>query len=223
MDAQLIKKLRLNQFDNIQIIIPAKEEKTAFQGYSFPTSNKEKLDLAIAFVYTLEEMKEVILKLSEKQSITENGQVYLLYPKNKNKLGHPPIHRDSIFPFLEVDEEDGYVKNTEYKFNRMVALDENYTLIGTKYVSKKNVQPSNRPSASVNDYVDHVKDIAEFLKDYPAEYDFYQKLTPGYQKDWARYVYSAKTESTITKRLNEMVEILKQGYKTKQLYRQGKK
>ncbi|MGT2861578.1 YdeI/OmpD-associated family protein [Streptococcus gallinaceus] len=48
--------------------------------------------------------------------------------------------------------------------------------------------------------------------------NFYDSLTSGYQKDWARYVFSAKQEATQTKRKAEMVDILNKGFKTRQLY-----
>ncbi len=51
----------------------------------------------------------------------------------------------------------------------------------------------------------------------------YTTMPYGYQKDWARQVYSAKTEATQEKRLLEMVDILSAGYKSKDLFRQGKK
>lgn len=46
------------------------------------------------------------------------------------------------------------------------------------------------------------KDVAMLLV--PKALAYYQSLTPGYQKDWARYVYSAKQEATKEKRRNEM-------------------
>ncbi|ENU1621141.1 YdeI/OmpD-associated family protein, partial [Listeria monocytogenes] len=52
---------------------------------------------------------------------------------------------------------------------------------------------------------------------------FYNNLATGYQRVWARYIYSAKQPATQEKRRLEMVDILSQGYKTKDLYRQGKK
>ena len=181
------------------------------------------MDLAIAFVYSLEEMKEILETLWKNKNVKENGLIYLAYPKNKNKLGHKPIHRDDIFPFLDVNEDDGYVKGTQFKFNKMLALDENYTLIGLKNISEKDFNKSQNQSDRVDDYIENIIDIEDFLKDYPKQYDLYQSLTPGYRKDWARYVYSAKTQKTIDKRLNEMVEILGQGYKSKELYRQTNK
>jgi hypothetical protein len=41
----------------------------------------------------------------------------------------------------------------------------------------------------------------------------YSQLTFGYQKDWARYVYSAKRKETQDKRLLEMETVLGAGYK----------
>ncbi|MGT2741770.1 YdeI/OmpD-associated family protein [Streptococcus plurextorum] len=223
MDRLLLQKLKLDTFSDLAMIRPAKEAQTAFDGFDFPSPLALKLQLAIAYVYSLEEMKDVIVQCSDKEVLVENGQLYLLYPKMKNKLGHPPIHRDAIFPYLEVDDEDGYVKASDYKFNRMLALDDNYTLVALKYQPKRRVKGTMRSSARVNDYLDRIKDIEAFLAAYPEQLAFYQGLTPGYQKDWARHVYSAKTEVTISKRLEEMVRILSEGYKTKQHYREGKK
>ena len=103
----------------------------------------------------------------------------------------------------------------------MLALDENYTLIGLKNMPENKSKKSKKSSDRVDDYVDNIIDIEEFLKNYPKQYDFYSSLTPGYKKAWARYVYSAKTQKTIDKRLNEMVDILGQGYKSKEQYRQA--
>lgn len=167
-------------------------------------------------------MEKILKDLWAKEKIAESGIIYLLYPKMKNKLGHNPIHRDEIFPYLQVDEEDGYMKNTEYKFNKMISLDEYYTLIGLKYLPRNKNKKSTQKSQRVDDYVENIKDIEDYLADYPEELDFYNKLTPGYKKGWARYVYSAKTQKTIDTRLAEMVEILGQGYKSKELYRQDR-
>lgn len=40
----------------------------------------------------------------------------------------------------------------------------------------------------------------------------YNELTFGYQKDWARYVYSAKKTETREKRLAEMETVLAEGF-----------
>lgn len=118
--------------------------------------------------------------------------------------------------------EDGYVENSELKFSRMVSLDDVFTVVGLKRDKQKVKKPS-AASQSVADYEDNVKDIKRLLADYPNELIFYQNLTPGYQKDWARYIFSAKQQKTRDKRQAQMVDILSLGYKSIDLYRQNKK
>lgn len=223
MEASLIKKLKLESYKEKAIFKPSKEISNAFEGYYLPNYTQGQLNLALAFVYSLEEMKETILYLYENQILVEKGDVYLIYPKLKNKLGHPAIHRDAIFPFLQVDDDTGYIKGTNYKFNRMIALDENYTLVGVRNFPVVKTNQARKIDARISTYVDKVSDIVNYLKDFPKVADFYKSLTPGYQRDWARYVYSAKTEATIQKRLDEMIMILGKGYKTKELYQAAMK
>lgn len=220
MNELIIKKLRLNSYKNISIIKKSKDKKTIFDKYKFKLDKSEKLDLAIAYVYTLEEMKKIIINSYKTEKIRESGSLYLIYPKNKNKLEYIPIHRDSIFPYLEVNEEDGYVKNTQYKFNMMVSLDENYTLIGLKYLLKTKNKKIKKISSI--EYVEKIIDIENYLKNFEEEYEFFKEIAQGYKKNWAVYIYSAKTEKTIQKRLEEMKKILKNKYKSKQLYQKDK-
>ena len=67
-----------------------------------------------------------------------------------------------------------------------------------------------------------LKDVEALLANHPNELKFYQSLTPGYQKDWARNLF-CKTRKTREKRLEKMIEILSQGYKTIELFRKKKK
>lgn len=91
-------------------------------------------------------------------------------------------------------------------------MDDIFTVIGLKRErrKKKSVSASQR----VADYAGNVKDIEALLTDDPKVLSFYQDLTPGYQKDWARYLFSAK---------QQMFNILSQGYKSIDLHRQQKK
>lgn len=131
------------------------------------------------------------------------------------------IHRDHLFEGLGADEE-GYVQGTTLKFSRMVGLNDVFTVVGLKYDESK-TKSSKKASQSVNDYIENIKDIEADLADYPQILDLYRSLTEGYRKDWARYVYSAKQETTRQKRKEEMKEILQAGYKTKELYMREKR
>jgi hypothetical protein len=100
----------------------------------------------------------------------------------------------------------------------MVGLNDVFTVVGFKEESRKS-QPSSKPSQCVDDYLEMVPQIEEDLRNVPEVLTFYQSLTPGYRKDWARYVYSAAQEETREKRREEMKTILGEGYKSIDLYR----
>ncbi|HFI0084447.1 TPA: hypothetical protein ACGOR9_002136 [Streptococcus suis] len=73
MDETLLKKLKLDKFIDVAMMKPAQEEETAFDGYGFPTKVAEKLELGLAYVYSLEEMKNIILQASAQHLLVENG------------------------------------------------------------------------------------------------------------------------------------------------------
>lgn len=78
------------------------------------------------------------------------------------------------------------------KFARMVGLDEVFTVIGLKEEEKKTAKTtSSKVSQRVDDYIEKIQAIESDLEDSPELLAFYQSLTPGYRKEWARYVYSA--------------------------------
>lgn len=179
---------------------------------TYPSLSKAPFDVVFSFVYTLNEMSQTIIEVEK--SLQPDGMLYLCYPKLKNALGVAGIHRDHIFPHLKVNEDTGYIGDSQMRFNRMISLDENYTLLGVKYDTKMKSRPA--VSMKVEDYEQHVPDILNILKNDPC-LKFYESLTPGYQKGWARYVFSAKTNETKQKRIDEMRILLNQGIKSKDL------
>ena len=72
-------------------------------------------------------------------------------------------------------------------------------------------------SQSVADYVQFIPELENLLAKTPAALQFFKELTPGYQRNWARFVFSAKREATREKRLNETIELLLKGIKAKDL------
>ena len=106
--------------------------------------------------------------------------------------------------------EEGYVENSDLKFSRMVSMDDVFTVVGLKR-EKNKTKSSSASSQCVADYEDHVKDIEMLLIDFPNALGLYKELTPGYQREWARYIFSAKQQQTREKRQAQMVGILAQG------------
>ncbi len=176
-------------------------------------------DLIFAFVLDLDSLKELVYKVIEHHHLDKNGYLFLAYPKKGNKVYPTFVHRDELFPGLDVNE-DGFVGDSTIKFSRMVGLDEIFTVVGLKEESKSTSkkQSSSKASQCVDDYIDLIPEVEKDLQDTPHLLEFYQSLTEGYRKDWARYVYSAKQEATKTKRREEMKKILGSGYKTRDLY-----
>lgn len=211
-------KLNLNKYQNM-VVLRQPSDYNLFDGHKTVLSGDH--DAIFIFVETIDEMLNMVSRIIKEQPLLEKGYLFFAYPKKGNKKYETFIHRDEIFPALKVDE-DGYVINSDLKFSRMVSMDEVFTVVGLKH-EKKKVQKSQAPSQSVADYEEHVKDVEKLLIDYPNELKFYRELTPGYQRDWARYLFSAKQPKTREKRQAQMAAILSQGYKTVDLYRQKKK
>lgn len=214
----IINKLNLTKFKHLAVLNQP-DDYALFQDCQTKLSGGH--DAIFIFVETLDEMVNYTQQVIREQQLAENGYLFFAYPKKGNKRYETYVHRDDIFPAMGVDE-DGYIGSSDLKFARMVSMDDVFTVIGIKHEKKKKAK-SSAASQSVADYEDRVKDVEELLAPYPKERQFYKELTPGYQKDWARFIFSAKQQQTREKRLEQMVDILAQGYKSMDLYRQNKK
>lgn len=69
-------------------------------------------------------------------------------------------------------------------------------------------------SQCVDDYIQYIPRIIQDLSNEKEALNFFKNLTYGYQKNWARYIYSAKREETMQRRKNEMIKLLNQGIKS---------
>jgi hypothetical protein len=190
---------------------------TCLEGFNSEVSGKH--DAIFIFVETIEEIVNQTQKILNEQNLIDKGYLLFAYPKKGNKRYSTFVHRDEIFPALKVGE-DGYVKNSDLKFSRMVSMD-HVTVVGLTY-EKKRLKKSSSASQCVADYEENIKEVEKLLTMHPNELKFYQNLTPGYQREWARYIFSAKQQKTRDKRHLQMVDILSQGYKSIDLFRQKK-
>ncbi len=220
MDGALIKKLMLEKFSSI-LLQNKPEDVAELEGLRYDAAPSGRYDLVFAFVFSLDEMKQVIFETDQGRLLNDGGYLYLAYPKKGNGVYPQHIDRDSIFPYLGVNEEDGLVKGTTLKFTKMVSFNAVFTIVGLKRFEKK-ADRKSQVSARVDDYIEKIPALREALSYHPELLAIYDALPYGYQKDWARQVYSAQTEATREKRLLEMADILLAGYKSKDLYRQQK-
>ncbi|EOP54239.1 LaaC protein [Bacillus cereus VDM021] len=214
----VIDKLNLSKYSNM-VVINQPNDYALFTEQAIKLSKNH--DAIFIFVETIDEMVKHTQLILNKQLLLEKGYLFFAYPKKGNNRYETFIHRDEIFPAMNVGE-DGYVDNSDIKFARMVSMDDVFTIVGLKR-EKKKVKKTSTASQCVSDYVENIKDVEALLANHPNELQFYQGLTPGYQKDWARHIFSAKQQQTREKRAQQMVEILSQGYKSIDLFRRKKK
>ncbi|MBN6884878.1 bacteriocin resistance YdeI/OmpD-like protein [Cytobacillus horneckiae] len=218
MTKTIVEKLNLQKYKKA-VILDTPKGSNYFDGLTdYDTKLKAGgYDLIFAFVLEMDALKNLVQKVIAGNYLNEKGYLFMAYPKKGNKVYQTFIHRDDLLAGLGADE-DGYIGSSDIKFARMVGLDEVFTVVGLKVEARKS-RPSSKASQCVDDYIAMIPDIESDLQDAPELLSFYQSLTPGYRKDWARYVYSAKQEATKAKRREEMKMILDKGYKSRDLYR----
>ncbi len=220
MNNEIIKKFGVEKYDQ-KLMLNKPVDIKDFDGLSFDTIiSKDKYNLIFAFIFSLDEFTNLLKTIINRDLLNSNGIVYFAYPKKGNKQYKKYIGRDDFFGVIDMSHE-GYVYNSPIKFNKMAAFSEIFTVIGLKQDEKR--RKSTQPSQCVGDYIERIPDVRKQLKTNKEVLALFDKLTPGYQRGWARYVYSTKNEATIEKRFTEMEHILKQGYKSIDLFRQYKK
>ncbi|KGP92243.1 LAAC protein [Pontibacillus chungwhensis BH030062] len=215
----IAEKLKLNKLNHFVVLNKPED----VLGIEADTSYlKEAHDGVMIFVQSKEDLQERIsIFLQNPHLLTEKGYLYVAYPKKGNKRFNTYIHRDELFELIGIGE-DRYINGTDIKFSRLVSMDEDYTIAGLKK-EKKKPKSTTAPSQCVADYEEHIEDVKALLEDHPEVLRQFENLTPGYQRDWARQIYSAKQQKTRDKRTEKMIEVLSQGYKSLDLYRREQK
>ncbi|MBZ5750089.1 YdeI/OmpD-associated family protein [Metabacillus rhizolycopersici] len=218
----IVEKLSLQKYENVAVLHLPEGSDYLVELTNYDTElTGSNYDLIFAFVLDMESLKALVNKVIEKNYLNENGYIFLAYPKKGNKQYSTFIHRDDLLDGLGADE-NGYIGTSSVKFARMVGLDNVFTVVGLKEDARNKNRLSTKASQCVDDYIAMTPDVEKDLQDTPDLLTFYQSLTSGYRKDWARYVYSAKQEATKEKRRKEMKMILSEGYKSRDLYRRDK-
>lgn len=215
----IVEKLNLKKYEKVAVLHLPDGADYLNGLVDFDTELRDTTyDLIFAFVLDMESLKGLVQKVIDKNCLNKNGYIFLAYPKKGNKVYSTFIHRDDLLDGLGADE-NGYIGTSNIKFARMVGLDDVFTVVGLKEDERGKNQTSTKSSQCVDDYIDLIPNVEKDLQDTPELLSFYQSLTPGYRKDWARYIYSAKQEATKEKRREEMKLILGKGYKSRDLYR----
>ncbi|KWX71942.1 YdeI/OmpD-associated family protein [Paenibacillus jilunlii] len=222
MAKTIVEKLNLQKFKKVAVLYrPENENSLAGLGDHDTELTGTQYDLIFAYVLNMESLQDLVSQVIGHNYLDKGGYLYAAYPKKGNKVYSTYIHRDSLFEGVGAGE-DGYIGTSSLKFARMVGLNDVFTVVGFKEEARKKKDASSKPSQRVDDYTSMIPAVEKELQDSPEALALYQSLTPGYRKDWARYVYSAVQEETRVKRRAEMIKILGEGYKSVDMYRRDK-
>jgi hypothetical protein len=216
------EKLNFKKYPAKLILHAPEEAAEDFKEVDFDSSIKQDAyDMVFIFTFTLDEFEQQLKMVINNKLIKDNGYLFFAYPKKNNPMYDEFIERDTLYQAIPTDE-DGYAIDSNLKFSRMVSMNEVFTVVGLKSAPKKATKSaSTKKSQRVDDYIVHIDDVKNYPQKDAAIMTTFENLAYGYQKDWARYVYSAKREATQEKRLSEMENALKEGYKSIDLYRAG--
>lgn len=220
MTKSIVEKLNLQKYNQKAVLNQPEgtDYFTGMTGYDIALGDHAGYDLIFAFVLDMKSLKDLVDQVIEHGHLNSNGYLFAAYPKKGNKVYPTFIHRDDLFAGIGSDES-GYIGTSSIKFAQMVGLDDVFTVVGLKEDAGGKGQTSTQSSQRVDDYIALIPTVEQDLEDTPELLVMYQALTPGYRKDWARYVYSAKQEDTRAKRREEMKMILGAGYKSRELFR----
>lgn len=223
MGKSIVQKLNLQKYKKTAVLnLP--EGATYFEelaGYDKSLA-EDAYDMIFVFVLDMQALREIVEYVIERKLLQVDGYLFAAYPKKGNKVYPTYIHRDDLFSGLGADEH-GVVGDSDVRFSRMVGLDDVFTVVGFKREVKGKRQPTAKASQRADDYIERIPDVEKALLQHPELLAFYKSLSPGYRKDWARYVYSPKQEATREKRREEMIHVLEKGYKSIDLFRRAQR
>jgi uncharacterized protein YdeI (YjbR/CyaY-like superfamily) len=79
------------------------------------------------------------------------------------------------------------------------------------------------PQKPLSEYEVDIPKVAELLESLPESHQFFTDLTPGYQREWARFIFGVKSEETKLRHIEQMKIIFEAGFKSKRAYDQRAK
>ncbi|MCI1986889.1 MAG: YdeI/OmpD-associated family protein [Lactobacillus sp.] len=79
------------------------------------------------------------------------------------------------------------------------------------------------PQKPLAEYAVDIPKVADLLETQPEMQAFFNDLTPGYQREWARFIFGVASEATKQAHLTKMLEVFQAGYKSKRAYDSRKK
>lgn len=74
------------------------------------------------------------------------------------------------------------------------------------------------PQKPLAAYTVDIPKVAALLADQPQMQAFFNALTPGYQREWARFIFGVASDATKQAHIAKMLTVFEAGYKSKRAY-----
>ena len=200
MENKLAKKLKLKAEERNLLLQAPESFIQAVQGTPFDTSAKEEgYDYVQLFVQNQEEVNAYVPDALK--AVKEDGKLWLCYPKKSSGI-QTDIHRDKGWDVLR---EEGYAGVAA------VSIDNVWSALRFRPESKVERKGGDRQKAGRKLEVPEFLQLA--LDAHPRERAFFDSLTFTHRKEYVEWITEAKRADTRQRRLQQMLELLKEGKK----------
>lgn len=178
-------------------------------------------DLIVVFVFTLQEIKKMLYDIYDKNLLSNGGYLYFIYPQKGNQEYRSHIDTKDILTYFHISKEYPYMSNTYLKYTMSYYFNETYSMIDFRYINDKITRTTI--SSTIIDYASYIPDIKKVITSDQESMNIFESLSEEDQIGWAKFIFSAKSKATQKKRILEMKDMLRQGYKSRDLYKQDYK
>lgn len=199
MDKQLLKKLNYKDDDTVLVINPPDNYKERIKGTGYLTSPdaNARYTFVQAFCYKKADIpKNFKLAIDH---LEKGGKLWFCYAKKSSEL------------YTDISRDDGWDAADTHGFIavRQVAINDDWSALRFK----PEVEVKNITRGSALQEISIPPSIKKALDRNPFCRDTFNNLSQSNQREYIRWVTSAKREETVKKRLNGMIEKLKEGKK----------
>lgn len=206
MENKLAKKLKLQTGEKNLLLQAPDSFIQAVQEISFDTiPNGEGYDYVQLFVQSQEELNAHVPAALE--AVKEDGKLWFCYPKKTAGI-KTDIHRDKGW---ELVHKAGYAGVAA------VSIDETWSALRFRpenKIERKEGSVFNKKGGEAKPKVFEIPEYLQVALDaHPKEKAFFDSLAYTHQKEYVQWVTEAKRADTRQRRLQQMLELLKEGKK----------
>jgi hypothetical protein len=206
MENKLANKLKLRQEEkNLLLQAPETFVDTVREIPFHASVEGEDYDYVQLFVQSQEEVNKYAPEALK--AVKEDGKLWFCYPKKSSGI-KTDIHRDKGWESVQAAGYGGVAA---------VSIDDTWSALRFRHKSKVNRREDSIFSENGSRAKSKVLEIPEYLQlvldVHPQEKAFFESLAYTRRKEWVQWVTEAKREETRQRRLQQMLEMLKEGKK----------